>query len=190
MKQEHFITAGVSALAVACYWMETLNASALPLARENQIMSLILICLMIVYLVMCLVVIRQKRRLKQICTHPRTSFDPLGWPTGEDLEVCDVCGKSRTHWEQGQSEWCDIGNIAEERRKLQKVLDNFADFPRTNAGNAFAIFIKTMCKLEHDHEKAQRQIARDSRLLQIIVIGVGFGIVLAPVIAFFVAKVL
>lgn len=167
MKQEHFITAGVSAFAVACYWMETINASALPLARENQIMSLIVICLMIVYLVMCLVVIRQKRLLKQICTHPRTSFDPLGWPTGEDLEVCEICGKSRTHWEQGESEWCDIGNIAQARRELEAVLENLSDIPKTENVNAFAIFIATMCKLERDHKKAQRQIARDSRLLQI-----------------------
>ena len=55
------------------------------------------------------------------CLHAHTHFDPLGWPTGEDLEVCDDCGASRTHWEQGRSDWLSMERIME-RRKVRPII--------------------------------------------------------------------
>lgn len=53
------------------------------------------------------------------CQHKHTHFDPAGWPTGEDLEVCDDCGMSRTHWEQGESPWTMVDDIEDERRRFE-----------------------------------------------------------------------
>lgn len=59
------------------------------------------------------------------CRHAHSHFDPKGWPTGEDLEICDDCGASRTHWEQGQSAWVHFElTIEEERAQLEQC---FAD---------------------------------------------------------------
>lgn len=57
------------------------------------------------------------------CKHTRTQLDPLRWPTGEDLEVCQDCGMSRTHWEQGKSGWVFIKDIAAERLALEALLN-------------------------------------------------------------------
>lgn len=38
------------------------------------------------------------------CTHHATHF----LPNDEDIEVCNNCGMSRRHWEQGESDWLNV----------------------------------------------------------------------------------
>jgi len=56
------------------------------------------------------------------CEHKDTRFDPKGWPTGEDLEICNVCGMSRTHWEQGESSWEMVDDIDAARAEIESFL--------------------------------------------------------------------
>ena len=43
------------------------------------------------------------------------------WPTGEAIEVCELCGMSRAHWEEGVSEWCEV-DLVEGRRELEEAI--------------------------------------------------------------------
>lgn len=57
------------------------------------------------------------------CKHEHTRIDPRPWPTGEDLEICLYCGMSRTHWEQGASEW-QMVDVEQVRLELEtEMLD-------------------------------------------------------------------
>ena len=42
------------------------------------------------------------------CCHKDTYELPELWPTGESIEACNCCGKSRAHWEQGESDWYSV----------------------------------------------------------------------------------
>lgn len=40
------------------------------------------------------------------CKHEDTRFiDAPGEPGSRSIEVCNLCGMSRRHWEQGESDW-------------------------------------------------------------------------------------
>lgn len=61
------------------------------------------------------------------CDHQeKTHFED--WPDGE-LEVCDVCGMSRQHWEQGETPWTMIENIPKARKDLQTAIDKILKTP-------------------------------------------------------------
>ena len=53
------------------------------------------------------------------CTHYKTKGETL--PDGEDIEICLRCGKSRSVWEQGESEWMevDIEQLKKDIRRRQ-----------------------------------------------------------------------
>ena len=55
------------------------------------------------------------------CCHSDTYFLPELWPTGEDIEVCNCCGLSRSHWEQGESCWVDV-DLVKGRRDLELAM--------------------------------------------------------------------
>jgi len=63
------------------------------------------------------------RKFKQMsfCSHQKAHFE--NWPDGGCIEVCDDCGMSCHHWEQGQSGWVMIRNIEEARKEVQEALD-------------------------------------------------------------------
>lgn len=46
------------------------------------------------------------------CLHQDTYELPEPWPTGESIEVCNCCGMSRAHWEQGESGWVQVDLVA------------------------------------------------------------------------------
>lgn len=56
------------------------------------------------------------------CKHESTRFDPKAWPTGESLEICNDCGMSRTHWEQGESPWMMVEDIEAARAEIEGFL--------------------------------------------------------------------
>lgn len=56
------------------------------------------------------------------CKHEKTHYEP--WPDGGAIEVCEDCGMSRHHWEQGESNWIMIEDIESARKKLQEGIDN------------------------------------------------------------------
>jgi hypothetical protein len=44
--------------------------------------------------------------LKTICSHEETRFmDHPDEPGLNTVEVCNLCGMSRSHWEQGETDW-------------------------------------------------------------------------------------
>ena len=55
------------------------------------------------------------------CEHKSTYELPEPWPTGESIEVCNCCGMSRAHWEQGESPWMDV-DLFEARDELEEGL--------------------------------------------------------------------
>ncbi len=55
------------------------------------------------------------------CNHPKTHYED--WPDGGQIEVCEVCGRSRHHWEYGNSDWTMIEDIELAREELQKTMD-------------------------------------------------------------------
>lgn len=57
------------------------------------------------------------------CNHGNTRFAPEPWPTGEAIEICKNCGMSRSHWEQGVSDWLMV-DIENARVELQKAIDD------------------------------------------------------------------
>lgn len=56
------------------------------------------------------------------CAHEHARFDPRGWPTGEDLEICARCGCSRTHWDGRPGPWIFVEDIEAERAFLEALL--------------------------------------------------------------------
>lgn len=52
------------------------------------------------------------------CCHNDTYELPELWPTGESIEVCNCCGMSRAHWEQGESSWYQV-DLIEARDELE-----------------------------------------------------------------------
>lgn len=67
--------------------------------------------------------VRPKESMRK-CRHYGATFDPLGWPTGESLEVCNSCGMTRTHGEQGASDWVWVVDLNAARLEIQKALDS------------------------------------------------------------------
>ena len=55
------------------------------------------------------------------CYHQKTRFED--WPDGGAIEICEICGKSRYHWEQGESSWIMVRDIEDARNELQNFLD-------------------------------------------------------------------
>lgn len=55
------------------------------------------------------------------CYHPKTHYEP--WPDGSTIEVCDVCGMSRCHYEWDDSGWVMIKDIPKARKELQESID-------------------------------------------------------------------
>lgn len=55
------------------------------------------------------------------CEHEKTHYED--WPDGGNIEVCDICGMSRHHWEQGESPWVMIEDIPKARAQLQQSID-------------------------------------------------------------------
>ena len=55
------------------------------------------------------------------CIHEKSHYED--WPDGGVIEVCDTCGMSRYHWEQGESDWQMVEDIESERKELQKYFD-------------------------------------------------------------------
>ena len=65
----------------------------------------------------------QTASYKMKCCHKNTYMLPDPWPTGEDIEVCNCCGLSRAHWEQGESSWVVVDLVAD-RKQLQLSLND------------------------------------------------------------------
>ena len=63
--------------------------------------------------------IKNPPKLPCVCQHKNTHYEP--WPDGGDVEVCDDCGMSRHHWEQGKSEWKKV-DVAVERWALAALM--------------------------------------------------------------------
>jgi len=57
------------------------------------------------------------------CEHKKTHFE--GWPDGGAVEVCNDCGMSRHHWEQGESSWIMVKDIEQARKEIQKGIDEY-----------------------------------------------------------------
>ncbi len=72
------------------------------------------------------------------CAHPDTYLLEEPWPTGEDIEVCKLCGMSRAHWEQGESPWTLI-DIDDTRRELEKALAIPPEPTRTCEGDPYHV---------------------------------------------------
>ena len=47
----------------------------------------------------------------------------IDWPDGGQVEVCGICGKSRHHWEQGESKWKIVPNIEAAKKELEKAIE-------------------------------------------------------------------
>jgi len=62
------------------------------------------------------------RECKKKCKHTKTHYED--WPENEQIEVCDLCGMSRSLWEQGESSWKMVYNLDEVRKELQDFFDN------------------------------------------------------------------
>jgi len=58
------------------------------------------------------------------CKHTKTHYE--GWPDDGEIEVCEACGMSRYHWENGETDWIMIENIQKSREDLQKFLNDEA----------------------------------------------------------------
>jgi hypothetical protein len=56
------------------------------------------------------------------CNHADTYLLPKPWPTGDTIEVCNCCGMSRAHWEQGSSPWIQV-DLPRRRREIQDTVD-------------------------------------------------------------------
>lgn len=54
------------------------------------------------------------------CNHQHTHYED--WPDGGNIEVCEMCGMSRHHWEQNHSDWFMIEDIDGTREALERVL--------------------------------------------------------------------
>lgn len=50
------------------------------------------------------------------CRHQKTRFED--WPDGGVIEICEICGKSRHHWEQGESAWIMVHDIEDARKAV------------------------------------------------------------------------
>ena len=59
------------------------------------------------------------------CMHEKTHYEP--WPDGGDIEVCEECGMSRHHWEQGRSDWIMIEDIKAARKSVQESIDRMRE---------------------------------------------------------------
>jgi len=58
------------------------------------------------------------------CLHGKSHFED--WPDGGQIEVCDLCGMSRYHWEWGESAWIVILDIPTARQVLQDAIDEIS----------------------------------------------------------------
>ena len=63
-------------------------------------------------------------RAEPTCNHTNTHNED--WPDG-GIEVCDDCGMSRHHWEQGESSWIMVEDIPGAREELRKDLEDICD---------------------------------------------------------------
>ena len=59
------------------------------------------------------------------CNHKQTHYED--WSDGGTIEVCDTCGMSRHHWEQGQSNWIMVDDISKSRKELQESIDSIKE---------------------------------------------------------------
>ena len=53
----------------------------------------------------------RSRLIEAACDHKKTHmrFSPYEPESlGPTIEVCNECGHSRSHWEQGESKWTDV----------------------------------------------------------------------------------
>lgn len=57
------------------------------------------------------------------CEHTETIVLEEPWPTGVAVEVCTVCAASRTHWEQGESNWMPRGFELDVSDDAPEVID-------------------------------------------------------------------
>lgn len=62
----------------------------------------------------------------ECCEHEATHFLEEEWPTGEAIEVCDLCGMSRAHSEDAGliSGWVVVEDLEADRRELALELAN------------------------------------------------------------------
>ena len=62
-------------------------------------------------------------RKAEKCKHQSTHYLDEPWPDGGAIELCDDCGMSRHHWEQGESGWVMIRDLDEARKQVQAGID-------------------------------------------------------------------
>ena len=60
----------------------------------------------------------------ECCEHEATHFLEKPWPTGEGIEVCELCLMSRQHYGEdlGTSEWVMVEDLDEARRQLEEAI--------------------------------------------------------------------
>lgn len=58
------------------------------------------------------------------CEHKNTHYLEEEWPDDTAIEVCDKCGMSRSHWEQGESSWIMVEDLAQARKELEEARIN------------------------------------------------------------------
>jgi hypothetical protein len=56
------------------------------------------------------------------CEHKDTHYED--WPDGGNIEVCEICGMVRHHWQQEHSDWFGMDDIDDTRDALQRILAN------------------------------------------------------------------
>lgn len=67
------------------------------------------------------------KELRKTCDHKTTYFYDKEWPTGEAIEICSTCDMSRSHWEQGESNWLYIKDIDKAHKELVELLVNIRE---------------------------------------------------------------
>jgi len=59
------------------------------------------------------------------CEHKNTYYED--WPNGRCIEICLDYSMSRHHWEQGQSEWVIVKDIAGAKERVQESINEMRD---------------------------------------------------------------